>query len=244
MLDAVRRTRDRSGRDIRFYQASTSEMFGTAPSPQSEETPFHPRSPYACAKLLAHFQAVNHREAYGLFACSGILFNHESPRRRECFVTRKISSTAAKIKLGRADRLTLGNIDVRRDWGFAGDYVEAMWLMLQQPQPDDFVIATGQAHTVREFGEAVFEHLGLDWSSHMAIDPALYRPADVPSTCGDASKARRVLGWRPRVTFIELARMMAEHDLESARRQAQGAGDPVAGPLGRGRDAGRRGEAR
>ena len=165
LLEAIRRYRDRTGREIRFYQASTSEMFGsTGPLPQTEASPFHPRSPYACSKVFAHLQTINYREAFGLFACCGILFNHESPRRPEHFVTRKITSAAARIKLGRQEPLRLGNIDVRRDWGFAGDYVEAMWLMLQQETPDDYVIATGETHSVREFGEAVFSYLGLDWA--------------------------------------------------------------------------------
>jgi GDPmannose 4,6-dehydratase len=215
LLDAIRRHRERTGRDIRFYQASTSEMFGsTGALPQTEASPYHPRSPYACSKILAHLQTINYREAYGLFACCGIMFNHESPRRPEHFVTRKITSAAARIKLGSQVQLALGNIDVRRDWGFAGDYVEAMWLMLQQDRPEDYVIATGETHSVREFGEAVFAHHGLDWASHVVSDPALFRPTELQSVCGDASKADRELGWRPRVTFHELVRMMADDDLE------------------------------
>ena len=224
MLEAIRRHRERIGRQIRFYQASSSEMFGSSGSlPQTEASPFHPRSPYACSKVFAHLQTVNYREAFGLFACCGILFNHESPRRPEHFVTRKITSAAARIKLGRDEPLCLGNIDVRRDWGFAGDYVEAMWLMLQQDRPDDYVIATGQTHSVREFGEEVFSYLGLDWAKHVVRDPLLFRPADIESVCGDSSKARRVLGWQPRVSFGELVRMMADHDLErlDPRRQQQ-----------------------
>jgi GDPmannose 4,6-dehydratase len=219
MLEAIRRHRERIGRQIRFYQASSSEMFGSSGAlPQTEASPFHPRSPYACSKVFAHLQTINYREAFGLFACCGILFNHESPRRPEHFVTRKITSAAARIKLGRDEPLCLGNIDVRRDWGFAGDYVEAMWLMLQQDRPDDYVIATGETHSVREFGEAVFSHVGLDWAQHVVSDPILYRPADIENVCGDASKARRVLGWQPRVTFGELVRMMADHDLERLRQ--------------------------
>jgi GDPmannose 4,6-dehydratase len=215
LLQAIRQYRDRTGREIRFYQASSSEMFGsTGATLQNEISSFHPRSPYACSKVFAHLQTINYREAFGLFACCGILFNHESPRRPEHFVTRKITSTAARIKLGREERLCLGNIDVRRDWGFAGDYVEAMWLMLQQDRPEDYVIATGQSHSVREFGEEVFAYLGLDWTEHVVSDPQLFRPADIDSICGDSSKARRVLGWQPRVGFRELARMMADDDLE------------------------------
>jgi len=218
LLEAIRSHRDRTGREIRFYQASTSEMFGsTGTLPQTEASAYHPRSPYACSKILAHLQTINYREAYGLFACCGIMFNHESPRRPEHFVTRKITSAAARIKLGSRERLALGNIDVRRDWGFAGDYVEAMWLMLQQDRPEDYVIATGETHSVREFGEAVFAHHGLDWATHVVSDPALFRPTELESVCGDASKADRNLGWRPRVTFFELVRMMADDDLERLR---------------------------
>jgi GDPmannose 4,6-dehydratase len=217
LLEAARRHRDRLGRDVRFYQASTSEMFGSTGQESLNETfPLHPRSPYACSKVLAHLQTINFREAFGLFACCGILFNHESPRRPPHFVTRKITSAAARIKLGSPERLAMGNVEVRRDWGFAGDYVEAMWLMMQQDHPDDYVIATGQTHSVREFGEEVFAHLGLDWSAHVTIDPAFLRPTDIASICGDASKARRDLGWQPRVTFRELARMMADYDLQLA----------------------------
>ena len=222
MLEAVREYERRAGRPVRFYQASSSEMYGqVVESPQTETTPFHPRSPYACAKAFAHWQTVNYREAYGLFACNGILFNHESPRRAEHFVTRKITRAAGRIKVGLHDRLVLGNLNARRDWGFAGDYVEAMWLMLQQDQPDDYVIATGQTHAVREFVEESFGCLDLDWREHVEIDPALFRPAEVDEVCGDASKARRVLGWEPRVTFRELCRMMTEHDLQLAQDEKQ-----------------------
>jgi GDPmannose 4,6-dehydratase len=222
LLEAIRRHRERTGREIRFYQASTSEMFGsTGPLPQSEASPYHPRSPYACSKVLAHLQTINYREAFGLFACCGILFNHESPRRPEHFVTRKITSAAARIKLGSSGRLRLGNVDVRRDWGFAGDYVEAMWLMLQHDRPDDYVIATGESHSVRDFGEAVFSYLGLDWSEHVVTDPMLFRPSDIESVCGDASKAFRELGWQPRVKFGDLVRMMADHDLARLREEQQ-----------------------
>ncbi|RMG33220.1 MAG: GDP-mannose 4,6-dehydratase, partial [Planctomycetota bacterium] len=226
VLEAVRKYQLRSGRPVRFYQASSSEMYGKVErSPQDESTPFHPRSPYACAKVYAYWQTVNYREAYGMFACNGILFNHESPRRGEAFVTRKITRAAARIKLGLQDTLRLGNLDAKRDWGFAGDYVEAMWLMLQQDEPDDYVVATGETHSVREFLEAAFAHLGLDPGRHVEIDPQLYRPAEVHVLCGDATKARERLGWRPRVGFEELVRMMVDHDLEIARaelRQASG----------------------
>jgi GDPmannose 4,6-dehydratase len=222
LLEAIRRHRDRTGQVVRFFQASSSEMFGsTGALLQTEDSPYHPRSPYACSKVLAHLQTINFREAYGLFACCGIMFNHESPRRPEHFVTRKITSAAARIKLGSQERLVLGNIDVRRDWGFAGDYVEAIWRMLQQEQPDDYVIATGETHSVREFGEAVFEYLGLDWSKHAVTDPVLFRPTEIESVCGDAAKAHRVLGWRPRVTFSQLVRMMADDDLERLRKLQQ-----------------------
>jgi GDPmannose 4,6-dehydratase len=223
LLDAIREYQQHTGRSVRFYQASSSEMFGKADtSPQNEQTPFHPRSPYACAKVYAYHETINYREAYGLFACNGILFNHESPRRGEAFVTRKITRAAARIKLGLQQKLFLGNLDARRDWGFAGDYVEAMWLMLQQDQPDDYVVATGQTHSVRNFLDEVFAHVGLDWHKHVEVDPRLFRPAEVDVLCGDASKARRVLGWKPRVTFPELARLMAEHDLKRAEREARG----------------------
>jgi GDPmannose 4,6-dehydratase len=220
ILEAIRRHRDRTGRAVRFYQASSSEMFGSiGATPRNEQTPFDPQSPYACSKVFAHLQTINHRTGYGLYACCGILFNHESPRRPEHFVTRKITAGAARIKLGLADRLSLGNVDVRRDWGFAGDYVEAMWLMLQQEQPDDYVIATGQTHSVREFGQEVFSHFELDWEKYVNFDPGLARPADVLGSCGDASKAQRVLGWRPRVDFRALARMMADEDLRLASKE-------------------------
>jgi GDPmannose 4,6-dehydratase len=210
MLEAVRYVDP----TIRFYQASSSEMFGQALEiPQSEKTPFHPRSPYGMAKAYGHFATVNYRESFDLFAVSGILFNHESPRRGIEFVTRKISDGAARIKLGLADQLKLGNLDAKRDWGFAGDYVEAMWLMLQQDEPRDYVIATGQEHSVRECAEAAFEHVGLDWSEHVVVDPALLRPAEVEHLLGDASRARAELNWQPRVSFGELVAMMVDADL-------------------------------
>jgi len=203
-------------RGIRFYQASSSEMFGKArETPQCESTPFHPRSPYGVAKVYGHFITVNYRESYGMFCCSGILFNHESPRRGREFVTRKVTDGAARIKLGLAKELRLGNLAPRRDWGFAGDYVRAMWLMLQQDQPDDYVIATGQTHTVREVVALAFEHVGLDWQKYVVQDPALIRPAEVDLLVGDASKARRVLGWEPTMGFAELVRTMVEADLRA-----------------------------
>jgi len=216
LLEAIRC----SGLPIRFYQASSSEMYGKVEeTPQTERTPFHPRSPYACAKVYSFCQTVNHREAYGLFACNGILFNHESPRRGETFVTRKITRAAARIKCGLQDRLYLGNLDAKRDWGFAGDYVEAMWLMLQQDAPDDYVVATGQTHSVREFLDEVFGYLELDWRQHVEIDPRYFRPSEVDLLLGDASKARRVLKWEPRVGFRELARMMTDEDMKKAGRE-------------------------
>ncbi|HEX4146897.1 MAG TPA: GDP-mannose 4,6-dehydratase [Pirellulales bacterium] len=200
---------------IRFYQASSSEMFGhVREEPQNEQTPFWPRSPYAAAKAYGHWITVNYRESYGLFACSGILFNHESPQRGLEFVSRKVTDAVARIKLGRQHKLLLGNLDAERDWGFAGDYVEAMWLMLQQSEPDDFVIATGIKHSVRDLVELAFRRVGLDWREHVTIDPTLFRPADVNTLCGDASRARTRLGWQPRVSFAELVEMMVDADLE------------------------------
>jgi GDPmannose 4,6-dehydratase len=205
---------------IRYYQASSSEMYGkVVETPQTERTPFYPRSPYACAKLYGYWQTVNYREAYGLFACNGILFNHESPRRGETFVTRKITRAATRIQCGLQDALYLGNLEARRDWGFAGDYVEAMWLMLQQDQPDDYVVATGECHSVREFLVEVFEYLGLDWQKHVRTDPRYFRPAEVDLLQGDAGKARRILNWKPRVTFKELARLMVDADTKIAERE-------------------------
>jgi GDPmannose 4,6-dehydratase len=208
-------------RRTRFYQASTSEMFGgMGEAMQSESTPFHPRSPYGVAKVFGHHLAVNYRESYGLFACSGILFNHEGPRRGLEFVTRKITNTAARIKLGVEKELVLGNIDAKRDWGYAGDYVKAMWMMLQQDEPDDYVIATGETHSVEEFLTLAFERVGLgDWRPYVRQDPKFFRPAEVDLLIGDPSKAREQLGWQPEVSFDELVSMMVEHDLayESAR---------------------------
>ncbi|AEG17004.1 GDP-mannose 4,6-dehydratase [Desulfofundulus kuznetsovii DSM 6115] len=210
MLEAIRTVNPR----IRFFQASSSEMFGRAQeTPQSENTPFYPRSPYGVAKVYGHYITVNYRESYGLFACSGILFNHESPRRGLEFVTRKVSDGVARIKLGLAGELRLGNLESRRDWGYAGDYVQAMWLMLQQDEPGDYVIATGETHSVRELVEIAFSHAGLDWRKYVVVDPRLYRPAEVDLLQGDYSKARSKLGWEPRVSFPELVRMMVDADL-------------------------------
>ena len=209
LLEAIRTM----GLPTRFYQASTSEMFGLSPAPQSETTSFHPRSPYAVAKLYAHWMTVNYREAHNLFACSGILFNHESPRRGENFVTRKVTRGIGQILAGKADKLSLGNMDAKRDWGHARDYVEAMWLMLQQDQADDYVIATGEMRSVRDFVAAAFAMVSLDWQKYVIIDEAYMRPADVHELRGDASKAMKLLGWKPKTTFDELVREMLEHDL-------------------------------
>ncbi|HPC96601.1 MAG TPA: GDP-mannose 4,6-dehydratase [Sedimentisphaerales bacterium] len=216
LLEAIRSC----GLPVRFYQASSSEMYGrVVETPQTEKTPFYPRSPYACAKVYGFWQTVNYREAYGLFACNGILFNHESPRRGETFVTRKITRAATRIKCGLQQKLYLGNLDAKRDWGFAGDYVKAMWLMLQQDQPDDYVIATGHTHSVREFLDEVFGYLDLDWHPYVQIDPRYFRPSEVDLLQGDASKARKRLNWEPRVGLRELARMMVDADMELARRE-------------------------
>ncbi len=215
VLEAIRKHSPKA----RFLQASSSEMFGkVVESPQSETTRFHPRSPYGVAKVFAHHITVNYRESYGIFACSSICFNHESPRRGSEFVTRKVTQQAARIKLGLADRLKMGNLDARRDWGFAGDYVQAMWLMLQQPQADDFVIATGETHSVQELVQAAFACAGLDWKKFVEIDPKLVRPAEVDSLCGDSSKARKILGWKPKVNFDQLVKMMIEADLDAQKQ--------------------------
>ncbi len=219
LLEAVRDYRDLTGNDVRFYQAGSSEMFGGAPPPQNEKTPFYPRSPYAVSKVAAHWYAVNYREAYGLFIANGILFNHESPVRGETFVTRKITRAVGRIVNGLQKKLYLGNLDARRDWGFAGDYVEAMWLMLQQDEPDDYVVATGESHSVREFLEEAFGYVNLDWRDYVEHDPRYLRPTEVDFLLGDASKARRKLEWKPRVGFRELVRMMVDADLELARRE-------------------------
>ncbi len=211
LLEAIRTM----GLPTRFYQASTSEMFGLSPAPQSETTPFHPRSPYAVAKLYAHWMTVNYREAHSLFACSGILFNHESPRRGENFVTRKVTRGIGQILAGKADQVRLGNMDAKRDWGHARDYVEAMWLMLQQDKADDYVIATGEMRSVRDFVAAAFAMVSLDWQKYIVVDEAYMRPAEVHELRGDASKARKVLGWKPKTTFDELVREMLENDLDA-----------------------------
>ena len=219
LLEAIRE----SGLRPKFYQASSSEMFGKVQEiPQRETTPFYPRSPYGAAKLYAHWITVNYREAYNLFACSGIMFNHESPRRGETFVTRKITKAAVRIKLGLQQDLYLGNLDAKRDWGYAGDYVQAMWLMMQQDTPDDYVIATGETHTVREFLEVAFGHLNLDWKRYVKIDRKYYRPTEVDLLIGDASKAKKQLKWEPRVRFKELATMMVDADLEAERQRLDG----------------------
>jgi len=215
LLEAIRKT----GIKTRFYQASSSEMFGAAPPPQSEDTPFQPQSPYAAAKVYAYYVVKNYREAYKLFACNGILFNHESPRRGETFVTRKITRAATRIKLGLQRKLYLGNLDAKRDWGFAGDYVEAMWLMLQYDKPDDYVIALGETHSVREFLEKVFQKLDMDYREYVEIDSKYFRPTDVNILLGDSTKARKVLGWSPKVGFDELVDMMVEADLELAKKE-------------------------
>ncbi|HRV45969.1 MAG TPA: GDP-mannose 4,6-dehydratase [Smithellaceae bacterium] len=215
ILESIRKT----GIKTKFYQASSSEMFGAAPPPQSEKTLFQPRSPYAAAKVYAYHIVQNYRDAYGIFATNGILFNHESPRRGETFVTRKITRAATQIKLGLKDKLYLGNLEAKRDWGFAGDFVEAMWLMLQQDKPDDYVIATGETHSVREFAEKVFSKLGLDYAKYVAVDARYFRPTEVDVLLGDASKARKALGWQPRVSFDELVDMMIASDLESAKKE-------------------------
>ena len=223
ILEAIRD----SGVKTKFYQASSSEMYGMVrETPQSETTPFYPRSPYGAAKVYAYWMTVNYREAYGMHACNGILFNHESPRRGETFVTRKITMAIARIKNGLQKKLYLGNLDAKRDWGFAGDYVEAMWLMLQQPKPDDYVIATGETHAVREFVELAFDHAGLDWRKHVAIDKNYFRPTEVDLLLGDSSKARKKLGWKPKVSFPELVRMMVDSDLEAVNREVYGTKGP------------------
>jgi GDPmannose 4,6-dehydratase len=218
LLEALRDHIAAHGRPVRIYQAGSSEMFGAAPPPQSERTPFYPRSPYGVAKVAAYWYAVNYREAYGMHIVNGILFNHESPRRSETFVTRKVTRAAGRIKAGLQEKLYLGNLNARRDWGYAGDFVEAMWLMVQQPGPGDFVVATGESHTVQDLLTQAFAYLDLDWRDHVATDPRYLRPTEVDHLLGDASKARDVLGWQPRVSFSDLVRMMVEHDWGLARR--------------------------
>ena len=218
ILEAIRA----AGVETRFYQASSSEMFGASPPPQTESTPFHPRSPYACAKVFAFHTAVNYREAYGLFATNGILMNHESPRRGETFVTRKVTRAVARIEAGLQDSLQMGNLEARRDWGFAPEYVEAMWLMLQHHEPDDFLIATGESHSVRELCEVAFAHAGLDWERHVRHDQRLERPSEVDDLRGDASKATKALGWEPKVRFRELVQIMVDADREQLADELAG----------------------
>lgn len=219
LLEAVRDYQQRAGKVVKIYQAGSSEMFGASPPPQNEGTPFHPRSPYAASKAAAHWYAVNYREAYGMFVANGILFNHESPRRGETYVTRKITRAVGRIKLGLQERLFLGNLDAKRDWGFAGDYVRGMWMVLQQEKPADFVLATGESHSVREFAELAFSRADLDWEDFVEFDPRYLRPSEVDHLQGDASKAKSALGWEPTVGFQELTTMMVEHDLELASRE-------------------------
>ncbi|RYZ02305.1 MAG: GDP-mannose 4,6-dehydratase [Myxococcales bacterium] len=221
LLEAIRETE----LDCRFYQASSSELYGkVVETPQRETTPFHPRSPYACAKAYAYYITVNYRESYGLHASNGILFNHESPRRGETFVTRKVTRAAARIKHGVQDKLFMGNLDAKRDWGFAGDYVEGMWLMLQQAQADDYVLATGETYSVKQFLEEAFSCLDLDWKKYVEVDPRYFRPAEVDLLLGDASKAAEKLGWKPKVGFKQLVRMMVEADMELVRQEIYGRG--------------------
>lgn len=219
LLEAIRNYMGHGGKQVRLYQAGSSEMFGSAKPPQVETTRFEPRSPYACAKVYAHYQMVNYRESYGMFACNGILFNHESPRRGENFVTRKITRAATRIKVGLQRKLILGNLEARRDWGFAGDYVEAMWRMLQHDVPDDYVVATGESITIREFLSSVFERLDLDWKQYVEIDKRFFRPAEVDFLRGDSSKVRRVLGWKPDHDVRALANLMTDSDLALAKRE-------------------------
>lgn len=219
LLEAIRDYMERTGKQVRFYQASSSEMFGAAKPPQGLHTPFHPRSPYAVAKVYSYWQTVNHREAFDMYACNGILFNHESPRRGETFVTRKITRAVGRIKMGLQDKLFLGNLDAKRDWGHARDYVEAMWMMLQQDAPRDYCIATGEAYSVREFAEKAFSQVGLNYEEYVQVDPRYFRPAEVDYLLGDASETNAVLGWTPRTSFNQLVTEMVEHDLELARQE-------------------------
>ena len=219
LLEAIRDYSARTGKVPRFYQAGTSEMFGATPPPQSEKTPFYPRSPYAAAKVYAYWQTINYREAYGMFAANGILFNHESERRGETFVTRKITRAATRIKVGLQQKLYLGNLDAMRDWGHAEDYVEAMWMILQQDKPDDFVVATGESYSVREFVQRVFAKLELPWEDYVVIDPRYFRPTEVEYLHGDPSKAEQLLGWKPKVSFSQLVDRMVNHDLNLAEQE-------------------------
>ena len=219
LLDCMRDHVHHSGRHVRFYQAGSSEMFGAAKPPQTEATAFYPRSPYAVSKVASHWYAINYREAYNLFITNGILFNHESPRRGETFVTRKITRAVGRIKVGLQEKLYLGNLDARRDWGFAGDYVEAMWLMLQHTEPGDFVVATGEAYSVRDFLKEAFSHAGLDWEKHVEIDPKYFRPTEVDFLQGDSSKARKALNWQPKTSFSQLVQMMVASDIRLAEEE-------------------------
>jgi GDPmannose 4,6-dehydratase len=219
LLEAVRDFQQHTGHEVRIYQAGSSEMFGSAKPPQSERTPFEPRSPYAVSKVAGHYYCINYREAYNLFICNGILFNHESPRRGETFVTRKVTRAVGRIKHGLQEKLYLGNLDAMRDWGFAGDYVEAMWRMLQQEQPDDYVVATNEAYSVRDLVSAAFARADLDYTKYVETDPRYLRPTEVDYLLGDSSKARAKLGWKPKVNFQELVHMMVDHDLALARRE-------------------------
>ncbi|PYE55749.1 GDP-mannose 4,6-dehydratase [Deinococcus yavapaiensis] len=230
LLEAIRDYRDRTEHHVKYYQASSSEMFGAAKPPQGLHTPFHPRSPYAVAKVYSYWQTINHREAYGLYACNGILFNHESPRRGETFVTRKITRAVGRIKMGLQKKLYLGNLEAKRDWGHARDYVEAMWMMLQQDAPRDYVIATGEAYSVREFAERAFEHVGLRYEDYVEVDPRYFRPAEVDYLLGDMRETSEHLGWTPKTSFEQLVTEMVEHDLELARQEKTliGAGHQVA----------------
>ncbi len=237
LLEAVREYSGRSSARLKVYQAGSSEMYGGAPAPQDEQTPFLPRSPYAVSKVAAHWFARTYREAYGLFITNGILFNHESPRRGETFVTRKITRAIGRIKEGLQQELYLGNLDAYRDWGFAGDYVEAMWLMLQQDEPDDYVVATGESHSVRELLEEAFGYAGLDWREYVQIDPRYFRPGEVDHLRGDASKARAKLGWTPRVSFTALVQMMVDHDIDLAQRERTSSEPALRGAAMRGAGA-------
>lgn len=219
LLEAIRDFRERTGQQVRFYQASSSEMFGAAKPPQGLHTPFHPRSPYAVAKVYSYWQTVNHREAFDMYACNGILFNHESPRRGETFVTRKITRAVGRIKMGLQDKLFLGNLDAKRDWGHARDYVQAMWMMLQQDAPRDYCIATGEAYSVREFAHRAFAQVGLNHEDYVQVDPRYFRPAEVDYLLGDPSETNAVLGWTPHTSFDQLVTEMVEHDLELARQE-------------------------
>lgn len=217
ILEAIKDYQEHTSRQVKFYQASSSEMFGSSPPPQNESTIFKPRSPYSCAKVFAYHTTVNYREAYNIFAVNGILFNHESPRRGETFVTRKITRGIANILAGKQDKLYLGNLDAKRDWGYALEYMEAAWLMMQQEKPDDFVIATGESHSVKDFVEEAFKSVGLDWKKHVEIDSRYFRPTEVDSLIGDASKARNVLGWEPKTKFKDLVKMMVDADINSVK---------------------------